>query len=62
MANSVPGNGPTTIKNSQTNNINRKSSLASKPSSILSLLFNQFIIFSPKQKTNAENVLTNFKL
>ena len=62
MANSVPGNGPTTIKNSQTNNINRKSSLASKPSSILSLSFNQFITFSPKQKTNAENVLTNFKL
>ena len=56
MANSVPCNGPTYTKNSHTNNINRNSSLALKPFPILSLLFNQFNISSPEQKTNLENI------
>ena len=56
MANSVPRNGPTYTKNSHTNSINRNSSLALKPFSILSLLFNQFNISSPEQKTNLENI------
>ena len=40
MANSVPRSGPTYTKNSHTNNINRNSSLALKPFSILSNLEN----------------------
>lgn len=45
----------TTVKNSDTNDIN-SNSLSLKPSENLSLLFNQFKKFSPEQKNQLENV------
>ena len=49
---------PTTVKNSDTNNIT-SSSLALKPSANLSLLFNQFNNFSPEQKNEPGNVVSS---
>lgn len=48
----------TTVKNSDANDIN-SNSLALKPSENLSLLFNQFKNFSPKQKNQLENVVNS---
>ena len=48
---------PTTVKNSDTNNINSPS-LTLKPSANLSLLFNQLNDFSPEQKNDTDQFPT----
>ena len=49
---------PTTVKNSDANNITT-SSLALKTSANPSLLFNQFNNFSPEQKNESENIVNS---
>ena len=49
----------TTIKKSDANHIGSSSSLALKPSTNLSLLFNQFNNFFPEHKNEPENVVNS---
>ena len=58
MANSPPNVDGCFTNNSDTY-INKSSSLPLKPSSDLSLLFNQFNNSSPEQKSNLENVVNS---
>ena len=58
MANSPPNVDGCFTNNSDTY-INKSSSLSLKPSSDLSLLFNQFNNSSPEQKSNLENVVNS---
>ena len=53
----IINSGPTTVKNSDANNINSPS-LTLKPSANLSLLFNQLNDFSPEQKNDTDQFQT----
>ena len=50
---------PTTVKNSDANNVNSSSSQALKPSVNLSLLFNQFNNFCPDLNSEPGDVVSS---